>query len=71
MHSHSLVADIVTKRNRKFAAKLYALEKPDDFRRTKPLFPLADLLGPKSCLLLDTLDFESDWLLQSSHGRQP
>ena len=28
------------------------------------MFPLAVLVGPESALLLDTLDFESDWLLQ-------
>ena len=68
--SHSFVADLVTKRSRIFAGKLYAPEKPNDLRRAKPWFPLANLVGPESCLLLDILDFEPDWLLQSSHGSQ-
>ena len=28
------------------------------------MFPLADLVSPESDLLLDTLNFESDWLLK-------
>ena len=28
------------------------------------MFPFIDLVSPEGDLLLDTLDFESDWLLQ-------
>ena len=59
------------KEKQDIAAKLHATEKPDNFRRGKPVFPqvtvkttLADLVGPESDLLLDTLGIESDWLLQ-------
>ncbi|KAG0712250.1 hypothetical protein GWK47_018903 [Chionoecetes opilio] len=59
------------KEKQDIAAKLHATEKPDSFRRGKPMFPqvtakttLADLVGPESHLLLDTLGIEYDWLLQ-------
>ncbi|KAG0706298.1 hypothetical protein GWK47_024335 [Chionoecetes opilio] len=59
------------KEKQDIAAKLHATEKPNSFRRGKPMFPqvtakttLADLVGPESHLLLDTLGIEYDWLLQ-------
>ncbi|KAG0727483.1 hypothetical protein GWK47_003996 [Chionoecetes opilio] len=59
------------KEKQDIAAKLHATEKPDSFRRGKPMIPqvtakttLADLFGPESHLLLDTLGIEYDWLLQ-------
>ncbi|KAG0717600.1 hypothetical protein GWK47_054094 [Chionoecetes opilio] len=70
VRSLSSVADSV-KEKQDIAAKLHATEKPDSFRRGKPMFPqvtakttLADLVGPESHLLLDTLGIEYDWLLQ-------
>ena len=55
------------KKKQDIAAKLHATEKPDSFRRGKPVFPLVtakttltDLVGPESHHLLDTLVIESD-----------
>ena len=54
LRSNSSVADLVTKWNRKFAAKLHETENPDSLWWARPVFPLHDLTSPESGLLLDT-----------------
>ena len=51
------------------AMRLSSCEKPQCFRKGKPLFPaiqeettLADLVGPESYLLFETLAISTDWL---------
>ncbi|KAG0723910.1 hypothetical protein GWK47_041758 [Chionoecetes opilio] len=59
------------KEKQDIAAKRHATEKPDSFQTRETYVPsvtakttLADLVGPESHLLLDTLGIEYDWLLQ-------
>ena len=58
------------KQKRDIAAQLHATEKPDSFRRGKPVFQLVTtkttlvhLIGPESHLLFDILNIRPDWLL--------
>ena len=53
----------------KLAVKLSETEKPDSYRKGKPVFPvinaatvLTDLVGPESHFLFDALGVECDWL---------
>lgn len=53
------------------AVKLSETEKPESYRRGKPVFPtiggsttLTDLVGPDSYFLFDALGVEMDWLSQ-------
>ena len=52
----------------KLAVKLSETEKPDSYRKGKPVFPvtntatvLTDLVGPVSLFLFDALGVECDW----------
>ena len=53
------------------ALKILSVERPEGFRRGKPVFPeinnnttLADLVGPESYFLFDVLKIGTDWLSQ-------
>ena len=58
-------------RKEQLALKIIGTEKPDSFRRGKPLFPLIesstslpDLVGPESHFLFDALGIDGSWLKQ-------
>ncbi|XP_076052291.1 uncharacterized protein LOC143031837 [Oratosquilla oratoria] len=58
------------KQKQDIAAQLHATQKPDSFRRGKPVFQkvtakttLVDLIGPEFHLLLDILSIGPAWLL--------
>ena len=53
----------------KLAVKLSETEKPESYRKGKPVFPVnnaatvfTDLIGPESHFLFDTLEVKYDWL---------
>ena len=59
------------KQKQDIATQLYVTDKPDSFRRGKPLFQkvtgkttLVDLIGPESHFLFDVLSIGSDLLLE-------